>query len=78
MSRTKQKPARVGCTHCRWRGRRVLGDCACYDEWAMHCRCAWGSCPKCGARVETMNTLKPLRQAIRKTYGRSLEEWIGL
>ena len=36
---------------CGWRGKRVKGECTCYDEYAMYCACAWGYCPKCGGRV---------------------------
>lgn len=56
---------RVGC-YCGWRGRRVIGDCACYDEWAMYCRCAFGSCPKCGGAVHTMTTIKASAKASRE------------
>lgn len=41
----------VYCNACGWKGRRVAGDCACYDEWAMYCSCVWGLCPKCKYKV---------------------------
>jgi hypothetical protein len=37
----------VKCISCKWRGRRIAGECSCYDEWAMYCHCTWGYCPKC-------------------------------
>ena len=53
---------RVGvyCHSCGWSGRRVKGECACYDEWAMYCACSWGHCPKCSKRVTTTS---PARQS---------------
>lgn len=41
----------VKCGACGWRGKRVIGECACYDEYALYCACTWGVCPKCGNRV---------------------------
>jgi hypothetical protein len=49
------KRVSVGCG-CGWRGKRVPHGCACYDEYAMYCRCRWGSCPKCDGRVFTMES----------------------
>lgn len=48
---------RVGC-YCGWRGKRVRGKCDCYDEWSMSCACAWGFCPKCSSRIQTMESIK--------------------
>lgn len=36
---------------CGWRGRRVRAECACDEAAAWTCRCAFGSCPRCGGRV---------------------------
>ena len=49
----------VGCW-CGWRGRRVnrSDDCACYDEWALSCACAWGYCPRCKGRVTSLDVLR--------------------
>lgn len=47
---SKPNAVRVGC-YCGWRSRRVQGECACYDENAMYCSCAWGKCPKCKGKV---------------------------
>lgn len=46
----KQRTTTVKCL-CGWRGRRVRGECMCYDEWALSCACAWGYCPRCQGRV---------------------------
>lgn len=63
MVRKAAVPVKCGSFSCKWRGRRVLGDCACYDEWAMSCRCAWGSCPRCGGKVFTVDYLKACKRA---------------
>lgn len=55
----------VVCSSCGWRGRRTCGDCCCYDEWAMSCRCAWGSCPKCNHKMQTASTLRLHRKAAK-------------
>ncbi len=52
---------------CGWRGRRKPGACACYDEWAMYCRCTWGSCLKCGGRVEPVAWRRLCRETARRT-----------
>lgn len=57
MTKRKKKNSnavRVGC-YCGWRGKRVLGECACYEVCQRHC--AWGSCPKCKARVMTVECI---------------------
>lgn len=43
---------------CGWRGRRVEGECSCYDEYAMSCSCAWGRCPRCNGRVYPVELLR--------------------
>lgn len=59
------KTTPVGC-NCGWRGRRVRVECACYDEWAQNCRCHWGSCPKCGGRVETTANMREWAQQAKE------------
>lgn len=52
------RPTPVICPSCKWRGRRLPGECACYDEWAMYCACTWGYCPKCSGRVVTLDFMR--------------------
>jgi hypothetical protein len=69
---SKAVPVLCSSSSCGWRGRRIQGDCACYDEWAMSCRCSWGSCPKCGGRVETV----AFRQMCKRSAA-SAEAWLA-
>ena len=57
------KSVPVTCGSCNWRGRRARGECACYDEWAMSCSCAWGRCPKCNDQVWPTVTLKEWKRS---------------
>lgn len=57
----KRIRTQVYCLSCAWRGKRRSGECACYDDDALYCRCTWGSCPRCGSRVSTRSPVK-LRQ----------------
>jgi hypothetical protein len=63
--KTKNKAVRVGCW-CGWRGLRVMGECACYDEWALSCHCHWGRCPKCNNPIYTMDTIKDVKKDLKE------------
>lgn len=61
----KSKAIYVGC-FCGWRGRRVPGECACYDEYASYCNCTLGTCPKCGHRVYTAEYIREIKREDEK------------
>lgn len=51
---------------CGFKTRRVQGECACYDEWAMSCCCLWGKCPN-GHRLIPTKELKELVKIEKET-----------
>lgn len=55
----KKRRVIVYCWRCGWKGRRVPGECACYDEWAIYCACTFGYCSKCPELTSRLHVTRP-------------------